>query len=92
MFGFSKAQCFTFCLESSIKFCEICFVYLGVRIDIKVFISHSKFQSNIQSFLQGAFYYNSARFCEIRKYMKNYDLSFKSLNYSLSSECAPSLF
>ena len=65
------------------KFSEVCFVYLDFCIDIKIFIRHSEFQTDVQSFLPGAFYQNSAQFSEIRKYKKNDDLSFNYLNHSL---------
>ena len=78
-------------MESSIKLCEVCFVCLGLRIDIEIVIRYSKFQIVIQSFLQRIFYHNSAEFSEIWKCEKNYDLSFNSLNYYLSWECGPLL-
>ena len=57
------------------------------------FLRYLKFQTDVQSFLQGAFYQTSAQFSETRKYKKNDDLSFKSFNYlnhSLLSKCGPS--
>ena len=72
------------------KISEVRFVCLDLCIDIKFFIRHSKFLTDIQSFLQGAIYQNSAQFSEIRKYKKNDDLFFNYLNHSLLSECGPS--
>ena len=51
---------------------------LSLCIDIQIFIKHSKFQTDFQSFLPRAFDQNSVQFSEIRKNKKNFDLS---LNY-----------
>ena len=71
-----------------IKFSEVCFVDLGLFIDIKIFRRHSDFQTNVQSFFQEAFYQNSAQFSKIRKYKKIDDLLiFQLLRHSLLSDC-----
>ena len=61
--------------------------YLGLHIDIQIFIW---LQTDIHSFLQRTSIYikNQHNFFEIR----NYNLSFNSLNVSLSSECGLSSF
>ena len=71
-----------------IKFGEVCFVYLDLCTDIKIFIRHSDFQTNVHSFFQEAFYQNSAQFSKIRKYKKIDDLLiFQLLSHSLLSDC-----
>ena len=72
-----------------IKFSEICFIYLDVCIDIKTFVRHSKFHTDIQSFFQEVFCQNSGEFSKIREYKINDDPSFNFLSHSLSSECGP---
>ena len=40
------------------KFSEVCFVHQDLCIDIDFFITHSNFQTDIQSFFQEVFYQN----------------------------------
>ena len=64
-------------------------VHQGLCTDIKIFIRYLTLQTEIQSCVQGVFYHLT-NFSEIRKYKKNYDLSFSSLNHSLASESGSS--
>ena len=61
-------------VQEVIKFSEVCFVYLDLCTDIKIFTRHSDFHTNVQSFFQEGFYQNSAQFSKIRKYKKTDDL------------------
>ena len=66
------------------KILQVFTMCLGLHIDFQIFMWHWKFSpENI------SFYHNSAQFFEIRKCEKNVDLSFNTLDGSLSSECCP---
>ena len=59
-------------------FREVCFVYLDLCIDVKIFIRHSDFQTNVQSFFQEVFYQNSAQYPKIREYIPDLDVGARS--------------
>lgn len=80
-----------FVWKLSYNFTKFC-CDLGLNMDFKIFVSHSKFQTDKASFREHWFYHNSAESFKIRKYKKNYEWSFNTSDDSLSWECGPSPF